>query len=93
MMARGISLIGLDHVLAVVAEECFVNNNMRANLNVSEVFATSTATCSGCTWTQRGTVTTHIETSVNDGRMIRIRTPDEDRHLLGIGTEEVEGFC
>ena len=91
-MARGISLIGLNHVRTIVAEECVVNNNMRANLNVSEVFATTTATCSGCTWTQRGTVTTHIEGSVNDGRII-FRTPDEDRHLLGIGTEEVEGFC
>ena len=87
-MARGISLIGLNHVCTIIAEESLVNNHVGTYLDVSEIFAT--ATCGSYIFTHRGTVTTHIEGSVNDSRMILIRTPDEDGHLLSIGTEVVE---
>ena len=46
------------------------------------------------TWnilSQGSTVTTHIQTAINNGRVIRILTSDKDRHLLSVRTYKVEG--
>ena len=40
---------------------------------------------------QRGTVTTQIDGSANDGRFC-LGTMKAQRHLFGIGTEQVQGL-
>ena len=85
-MSRGVSLVGFYHVLSVVAEEHVVDDGVRTNLDVRLVSGRDTR----YVLSQRSTVTTHIETAIHDGR-ITFRTSYEDRHLLCVRTDKVEG--
>ena len=85
-MPREVRLVGFNHVLSVVAEEHVVDDGVRTNLDVR--LASGRDTCN--VLSQRSTVTTHIETAIHDGR-ITFRSSYEDRHLLCVRTDKIEG--
>ena len=80
-----ILIIGLHHVLAVVAKEHLVGNDVGANLQLHD-------------WGhllrvgyQRGTVATQEDRAFDDGRLGG-SAHNAERHLFGIGTEGVQGL-
>ena len=78
------TLIVFNHVLTVVAQEHIVGNDMRTNLQFHHRICLHRL--------QRGTVTTAIDGTTDDRRMVGICSRHTDRHLFGIWTEVVEGF-
>ena len=73
----------LHHALAIVAKEHIVDIDIRAYLQVNHRICLCRGQC--------GTVTSYIDRTANDSGLF-LRTKQADRHLLSMGTEDVQGL-
>ena len=79
-----LEVVLVDHALAIVAQEYVVGNDVRAYFQLNHRLLLLRG--------ERSTVAAHEDGAVDDGRMVFVSACQTDGHLLGIGTEGIEGF-